>query len=234
MEQAVEAKRGPESRAIIEDLQYTLALQAFLVTLTDPARGGFAVVTCSDGADRLAVFASEEDFRSVFPSPDPNELSALISFSEIIQFLQVRSNIDGIVIDPGSIAWVVNRKDMLALSEKRKNAPRMGRALRIPAGATVVVGDPAEYPEEMAKVLADYASGQRRIKKMWLRLLLIDDELTYLLVIKAAGNIDDLFRGLAKAAQDYVDRPLDMITHDVAFGPQATSGTKPFYRRGIF
>ena len=73
----------------------------------------------------------------------------------------------------------------------------------------------------------------KEIKSIWLKLMIRNEEQSYLLVVDFAGDRKKIFSGLADAARDYLPSRMyiDIVPYNDDFGRKAAENSKPFYQR---
>ena len=96
----------------------------------------------------------------------------------------------------------------------------------------VFLGDPADFPTEMAEAAAKYAQGNPDINAFWLKLMTSEKDQSFLLVIDCTGDWNTAVSGIADAAQPFLPKGyyLDMIPYEDSLGQQAATG-EPYYKR---
>lgn len=85
----------------------------------------------------------------------------------------------------------------------------------------------------MVKALSDYSRKVKEIRSIWLKLMIQDQEQSYLLVVDFTGDRQKIFSGLADVARPYLpsNMYIDMVPYDDDFGRKASQTGKPFYQR---
>lgn len=196
-----------------------------------------------DSTISFVQFKSEDD-KVYFPAfTDWNELrkgdsykneyvkTLIMSFDDY--FALVKDSGAGVVINPyshnlaftnGNLQFMKQRKDMLENGHTEVTAKK---------DTHVLIGDPKEYPEQMVKAITDYSKTVKDINAIWLKLMVRDEEKSYLLVVDFKGEKQKIFSGIADAARDYLpsNMYIDMVPYDGEFGQSAAKTGKPFYQR---
>ncbi len=99
---------------------------------------------------------------------------------------------------------------------------------------SVMIGIPEKYPHEMVEALQDFLTNIKDVKRAYLLLMIRGGtEKSYLLVVESKGNINDIFRKLAKVVSKYLvkDELVDFVSLSQPFGKSAVEGQKPFYEK---
>ncbi len=83
------------------------------------------------------------------------------------------------------------------------------------------------------KALADYSRKVKKIKAIWLKLMILDQKQSYLLVVDFTGDRQKIFAGLADTAGAFLPRNMyiDIVPYADDFGRNAVQNGKPFYQR---
>lgn len=155
----------------------------------------------------------------------------IMSFDDY--FAMVKDSGAGVVINPyshnlvfsnGNLQFMKQRKDMLENGHTEETVKK---------DTSVLIGDPKEYPEQMVKAITDYSKTVKDIHAIWLKLMVRDEEKSYLLVVDFKGEKQKIFSGIADAARDYLpsNMYIDMVPYDEEFGQNAVKNGKPFYQR---
>lgn len=226
MERWVAAPPDARNGELLDDLHFTLVVQAYLVMLS--RRDGLPLRKAADGAELLELFASKESFAAEYSWPDESENIALLGFDKVIAFLRARPDLAGIIVDPGSIGWVVDRPTLMRLAAAKGEAAPIYRMLRLPRH--LKPGQWRECPSKITDALTSYAQTDRRIRRMWLWPVDIENRPSCLLVVRTRGDADEVFCGLARAARGITYRPLAILTVD-RYGDQVASGVAPIFAR---
>ena len=109
--------------------------------------------------------------------------------------------------------------------------------IKVEKGTAIQLGVPADYPTEMVEAIREYAKGNSSIEAVWLKLMVQNNEQSYLLVVDSTGDRKAVWKGIADAAMPHRRNGLfiDFVPLDDSFGKQAATG-EPIYRRrhGLF
>ena len=115
--------------------------------------------------------------------------------------------VDGAVINPFGFNFILDKNmagiiDNAVKEENEKEAskkpiPKSGEAVMceqsFPNGTKVKLGLPAEYPEEMTKAICRAVKSNKNVHALYLLLMIIDKEQSYLIVADFEGDKDSIF-----------------------------------------
>lgn len=197
-------------------------------TLQKGTNISFMLIEREDGSTYYPAFTDWEELRKWNQEPDIStwvlelaDYRALFSQGEPVQ--------KGFVINPLS-------QSLLISSEWLRGSEGGFREHTVEEDTQVLLGEPKEYPYEMAEALKAHLREEKSVKKAYLQLMVKGEEKSYLLVIDFAdAERRALFDGIAHVARPYLDGMfLDMIPYDEDFGGKAAEGKKPFYRKKLF
>lgn len=153
--------------------------------------------------------------------------------------------VDGAVINPFGFNFILDKNmagiiDNAVKEENEKEAskkpiPKSGEAVMceqsFPNGTKVKLGLPAEYPEEMTKAICRAVKSNKNVHALYLLLMIIDKEQSYLIVADFEGDKDSIFGMIANAGMPYSNgKYLDLVRFDSEFGRNAVKDVKPFYK----
>jgi len=137
------------------------------------------------------------------------------------------NNIKGFVINPFNqniiitselIDYFTNRKSEVTIKEKTK----------------VMLGEPANYPQEMVNELTRFFKQYKEIESAYLLLAHYESiEKPNLLLIIDSTNEKELYSQIGSLAQKFLakDEYIDIVQLKSEFGVSSTKNVKPFYRR---
>ena len=129
----------------------------------------------------------------------------------------------GAAVNPFSDDFRISMESMARMKQMKDIRTKGAANIKVQKGTTVRLGEPADYPAEMVEAIRKYASGIRSINAIWLRLMVRDDEASYLLVVDSPEAGEKLWKGIADAAMPNRKEKLniDFIPLDDSFGKQA-------------
>lgn len=144
--------------------------------------------------------------------------------------VMVRDN-GGIVIDPFGAGITADKAKMQQWKEQVEEASSLigspfGKPMR------VKVGDPVEYPNWMAEAIREYAKSDDRINKMWLKLMEVEGERSFLLIVDYTGDQAEIFNKIIDVAKPRLPQGsrLDVIPVGGDFAQMAAVGQR-FYEK---
>lgn len=85
----------------------------------------------------------------------------------------------------------------------------------------------------MVKAMIHFMKTQKAIKKAFLRKMIKDDEMSYLVIVDFIGDKETIFKGIADAALPYLNGMyLDLHEAD-KWAMDICKDVKPFYKKGL-
>ena len=189
----------------------------------------------TDGAD--AYIPAYTDWTELKKGPQyigDQTKTLIVSFDDLAAIAGGNDGIitRGITINPYGDPFVITPANVLSMKE-HKEYLNTGRVQHVVQEDTpVFLGDPADFPTEMAEAAAKYAQGNPDINAFWLKLMTSEKDQSFLLVIDCTGDWNTAVSGIADAAQPFLPKGyyLDMIPYDDSLGQQAATG-EPYYKR---
>lgn len=199
----------------------------------------FPLLSMQDETSYYPVFIDWEELGK-WEWPELKETppkTVILSFDDYASLVIDNHSAEGIIINPFSDAFAIERDLMMQL-RNRKQVEQTGRTeISFEKDTTVYLGEPANYPVDMINSVNKEAKKCKNIRTMWLRLMENNGEFSHLIVVDFIGDKNQVFELIANAAFPYLkDRYLDMIPFNDSFGQSAVNGVKPFYKRraGLF
>lgn len=239
---------GAERARMAEEIAKEIALNAWLLAVIqmDPVpeenngQGGkmrlekettisFPLLTSADWKKYLPVFTDWNELRKWPQYANQQVRTMILSFDNIAASAAGKF---GVVVNPFSDDFRISMENLARMKQMKDIRTKGAASINVPKGTTVRLGEPADYPTEMVEAIRKYASGIRSINAIWLRLMVRDDEASYLLVVDSPEAGEKLWKGIADAAMPYRKEKLfiDFISLDDSFGKQAATG-EPVYQR---
>lgn len=161
----------------------------------------------------------------------------IATFNDIKFFI---TQADGVVINPYG-ANIILKKEMIdAIENIGKDLPqdRVMKEQVAVKDTKVMLGEPAEYPQEMIDAICKYLKTNKKVTAAYLRLMVKDNVQSYLIVVDFTGDNNEVFPGIADAGTPYSKgKPLDFVPCSSDFGKDAVVNVEPFYKKkkfGIF
>ncbi len=242
-----------EYPALVEEIAEEIAMNAYLLLVfeMDDAdyedygngkgefkQGGIMSIPmfdATDGAD--AYIPAYTDWTELKKGPQytgDETKTLIVSFDDLAAIAGGQDEIitKGITINPYSDAFVITPANVLSMKE-HKEYLTTGKTTRIVQKDTqVTLGDPADFPTEMAEAAAEYARNNPDINAFWLKLMTAENEQSFLMVIDFTGDRETVFAGISDAAVPFLPKGyyLDIVPYEDSFGQQAATG-EPCYKR---
>ena len=166
---------------------------------------------------------------------DGNVQTLVVTFDDIYAITHGSA---GAVVNPFTDNFVITPRN-LAQMKQQKDITENGVSKQVIEKDTKVqIGDPKEFPAELAQAVRSYAENSKAINAVWLKLMIKDGEQSYLLIVDHNGDEETVFRGIAQAAVPHIHNGmyLDMLGYNSESGRSAAKG-EPVYRRkkrGLF
>lgn len=188
------------------------------------------MLSSAGGKHFYPVFTDHTELAKWKKMEKPNTL--ILTFDDYAAFLEKNEQAEGIVINPFSDNFVLNRKLMAHLKTQKDLRTKGVSRNKITKDTKVMVGEPKEYPAEMAEALQAHMRGVPAIERAWLRLMIKDNVQSFLVVVDFAGNREEIFGQIAAVARPYLKNIyLDMIPYQDGFGKKAVENVEPFYQK---
>ncbi|MBR4164495.1 MAG: enhanced serine sensitivity protein SseB [Solobacterium sp.] len=158
----------------------------------------------------------------------------ILSFDDMAS---ITSGKAGIAINPFSDNFIITPENVVHIKQHKDNILRGYSENTVEKDTPVQIGDPADYPVSMVESIKKYAKKEKDIHAIWLKLMIKDNEKSYLLIVDFTGDRHKVFSSIANAASSHNPRglPIDMVSYADQFGQNAATG-KPFYKKkkGLF
>ncbi len=192
-------------------------------------RISFVMFRDAKGTDYLPVYT---DWHAIGENKEYRENhidTFILTFDDMSA---VTSGKAGIVINPFSDNFVITPDNVVHIKQHKDSITKGYTTTTVQEETKVLLGDPADYPAEMAEAIRQYAKTNKDIKAIWLKLMVRDSEKSYLLIVDHTGDRNTVFSAIAKAAAsvDHHGLPIDMVAYTDQFGRDAAKG-EPLYRR---
>ncbi|MBD5479114.1 MAG: enhanced serine sensitivity protein SseB [Lachnospiraceae bacterium] len=188
------------------------------------------MLSSAGGKHFYPVFTDHNELAKWQKMEKPNTL--ILTFDDYAAFLEKNEQAEGIVINPFSDNFVLNRKLMAHLKTQKDLRTKGVSRNKITKDTKVMVGEPKEYPTEMVEALQAHMKGVPAIERAWLRLMMKDNVQSFLVVVDFAGNREEIFGQIAAVARPHLKNIyLDMIPYQDGFGKKAVENVEPFYQK---
>ena len=188
----------------------------------------FPLLATSEGKAFFPAFTDWAELGKWNGMEEPKTL--VLGFDDYAAMVMQNETAAGIVINPFGPGMVLER-EMLNHLKKVKGEKKSGFSRQVVEKDTqVMIANPSVYPEEMMESIRTHLQNEPGVSKVWLRMMIKQEEKSYLLVVDYSGDRNEIFRGIANAAKPYLKGMfLDMVPVTEPFGQQATEGIEPFY-----
>ncbi len=191
------------------------------------------MLTTQEGESFYPAFTDWEELKkwSALTAP-PKTL--VLSFDDYAGMVLGKEGASGVVINPFSDNFLLNYQTLAHL-KTQKDLRTKGVSKQVATkNETVQLGTPKEFPTVMVEVISDYLKTQPVARRAWLRLMIRNNEQSYLLVLDFPGDQDTVFGNVAAVARPYLKNMyIDMVPYEDDFGKNAVEGVAPFYEKGV-
>ncbi len=154
------------------------------------------MITTQDGKSFYPAFTDWEELKkwSALTAP-PKTL--VLSFDDYAGMVLGKEGAAGVVINPFSDNFLLNY-ETLAHLRTQKDLRTKGVSKQVATkDETVQLGTPKEYPAAMVEAISNYLKTQPTARRAWLRLMIRNNEQSYLLVLDFSGDQDTVFSSIA-------------------------------------
>lgn len=172
----------------------------------------FAVLGAEGEESWLPVFTDWPEFEKAY---DKTVWGGNVAGFEDI--LTISERMSGAVINFKGVGLRLDEKNKKMIAEYIRERGTAGEEQHVqettePQGTRILLGEPKEYPKDMIQAVKAFMKTQKGIKKAYLRLMVKNNEQSYLLIIDLEGNREEVFNGIAKAVAPYRNgMPVDMV-----------------------
>ena len=188
------------------------------------------MLSSAGGKHFYPVFTDHAELEKWQKMEKPNTL--VLTFDDYAAFLEKNEQAEGIVINPFSDNFVLNRKLMAHLKTQKDLRTKGVSRNKITKDTKVMVGEPKEYPAELVEALQEHMKGVPARERAWIRLMIKDNGQSFLVVVDFTGNREEIFGQIAAVARPYLKNIyLDMIPYQDGFGEKAAENVEPFYQK---
>jgi hypothetical protein len=189
----------------------------------------FPMLTTQDGKSFYPAFTDWGELKKWQSITSPPK-TLILSFDNYAAMVLQKEGAEGVVINPFGDNFLMNYQTLTHL-KTQKDLNTKGVSQQVVTKETkVLLGEPKEYPTAMVTAISGYLKQQPKVRRAWLRLMIRDNEQSYLLVVDFSGDKDVLFGAIAGAARPCLSGMyIDMVPYQDSFGKDAAEGVKPFY-----
>ena len=156
--------------------------------------------------------------------------SLILSFDDLHEMFVKRENVAGIVINPFGERFVISREWMASLKIRKDLVLKGMTEVTLDKPTRVMLGEPKVYPVEMVRAIREHLGNSSCVKRAWLRLMVKDNEQSFLLVFDFTGDRGTVFEGIAQAARPFLNGMyISMVSFEDTFSQGAVNGVEPFF-----
>lgn len=189
----------------------------------------FPLITNSEDKRIYPFFTDWNEFRRF---DKEQKFSGNIATFEDIKYLINKA--DGISINPYGVNITLT-KDMLNVIESVAKGSSQNTLIKEQVAekdTKVMLGEPAEYPQKMIDAICKYLKITKNVNAAYLRLMVKDNEQSYLIVVDFSGDKNEIFSGIANAGVRFSNgKYLDFVPLTSDFGKSAVEKVEPFYKK---
>lgn len=159
--------------------------------------------------------------------------AVILSFDDCYEI--VKGDGSGIVINPFSDSYAMSPELIQHVKEIKELKQNGYYDKVVKKETTVMIGEPAEYPVQLVDAISKAAKTDARIKAIYLKLMVNNNEKSYLLIVDFKGNRNEVFGLLANSGKPFL--PKDMYLDIVSISDSSwkkTTDNKPFYKKRLF
>lgn len=195
----------------------------------------FPLITNKEEKNFYPFFTDWNEFKRF--DKDLKYSGNIVGFEDFKAFIE---QADGITINPYGVNIILT-KDMLEIIDEVVNGLPQKTVIKEQVAkkdTKVLLGEPAEYPNTMIDAICKYLKTNKKINAAYLRLMIKDDEQSYLIVVDFTGDKNEVFSKIANAGTPFSNgKYLDFVPLSSDFGRDAVKDVVPFYKKkkfGIF
>lgn len=233
--------------AIIEEIAKEVALNArFLsvvnleeastkisedtVVLNKDTRVSFPCFRTDDGRAFFPVFTDWDELRKGEELKNAFVKTMILSFDDYYDL--VKDNSAGIVINPFGANFVLSNENIRHM-KARKEQQAQAEAHVLQKDTQILLAEPKEYPQEMVNAVCAHARQLPQIKAIWLKLMVMNGEQSFLFVVDHTGDRQAVFDGIGHVASAYLPQGMciNMVPRDDSFGQGVAEENVPFYQQ---
>ena len=188
----------------------------------------FEYLSTNDGKTYFPFYTDWKNLREN-PNHSISEIETMILTFEDVYTFSKRNT--GAVLNPFSHNLLLDNsllENMKKVLDERKNS--YISKTQIKQDTKVLLGEPKNYPITMVEAIQNYAKTNNNIKRIFLKLMVMEGKQSFLLIVDFKGDRNIIFDQLFKIAQPYIPKEmfLDLIPYSEEFGKNAADN-KPFY-----
>lgn len=191
----------------------------------------FPLISNAKGRHFYPFFSDWNEFRRF--DKEQKYSGNIIGFEDMKYFVE---KADGITINPYG-ANIILSMDLLNMIESVANGTGSNTVVKEEAlekDTKVLLGDPANYPQEMINEVSKYLKSNKNVNAAYLRLMIKNEEQSYLIIVDFIGDQKEIFQGIANAGVPHLTNMFLDIIPLSTFGKDAIRNVKPFYKKKLF
>ncbi|WOO38419.1 enhanced serine sensitivity protein SseB [Anaerocolumna sp. AGMB13020] len=192
----------------------------------------FPLITNADNKHFYAFFTDWTELRKF--DMENKYSGSIMQFEDMKHFIQ---QADGIVINPFGVNLNLtsNMLDEIEAVVLDKKQPNKMEEQVVKEDTKVLLGEPKDYPQEMVNAISEYLKTCKNVKAVYLKLLIKEEEKSYLLVVDFTGEKEQLFSNIAKIALPFAGGMyIDFVPYADSFGKSAVKDSSPFYKKRLW
>lgn len=195
----------------------------------------FPLITNSENKSFYPFFTDWNEFRRF--DKEQKFSGNIATFNDIEYFID---KADGISINPYGVNITLTKEMLQVIESVAKGSPQntVINEQVIEKDTKVMLGEPAVYPQKMIDAICKFLKDNRNINAAYLRLMIKDNEQSYLIIVDFHGDKNEVFSGIANAGAPFSNGLcLDFVPLSSSFGKNAVVKVEPFYKKkkfGIF
>ena len=190
------------------------------------------MLTTQDGKSFYPAFTDWEELKKWAALTAPPK-TLVLSFDDYAGMVLGKEEAAGVVINPFSDNFLLNYQTLAHLKTQKALRTKGVSKQVATKDETVQLGTPKEYPTAMVEAISNYLKMQPVARRAWLRLMIRNNEQSYLLILDFSGDHDTVFGNVAAVARPYLKNMyIDMVPYEDDFGKNAAEGVAPFYEKG--
>lgn len=195
----------------------------------------FPLVTNKEEKNFYPFFTDWNEFKRF--DKDLKYSGNIVGFEEFKAFIE---QADGITINPYGVNIILTKDMIENIDEVANGLPQkiVVKEQVAKKDTKVLLGEPAEYPNAMIDAICKYLKTNKKINAAYLRLMIKDDEQSYLIVVDFTGDMNEVFSKIANVGTPFSNgKYLDFVPLSSDFGRDAVKDVVPFYKKkkfGIF
>ncbi|MFV0394645.1 MAG: enhanced serine sensitivity protein SseB [Coprobacillaceae bacterium] len=194
-----------------------------------------SLITNTENQQYYPIFTDWDEIRKW--KAEDNLQTWIVDFDDFVSLVLNNDDVEGIVINPYTENIVLNTEMLFYLKQQKELQIRGVSKQVINKEEKVLLGEPKLYPKEMVEAVKKHMKTNKNIKEAWLRLMVRNNEQSYLMIVDFDGDKQGVFPGIGASAKPYLGGMyLELIPRNSDFGKQASNKCSSFYKKkkGLF